>query len=44
MIRLLTVDDLTEYCIEEFEKFTTFLTSKSAEIGQFSCVIGQFSE
>ena len=27
---------LTEYCREEFKIFTTFLTSKSAEIGQFS--------
>ena len=35
---------LTEYCREEFEKFTTFLTPKSAEIGQFSSVIGQFSK
>ena len=35
---------LAEYCREEFEKFTTFLTSKSAEIGQFSGEIGQFSE
>ena len=26
---------LTEYCLEEFEKFTTFLTI-SGEIGQFS--------
>ena len=38
------LDRLTEYCREEFEKFTTFLTSKSAEIGQFSGEIGQFSE
>ena len=35
---------LTEYCREEFEKFTTFLTSKSAKFGQFSGEIGQFSE
>ena len=35
---------LTEYCREEFEKFTTFLTSKSAKIGQFSGEIGQFSQ
>ena len=35
---------LTVYCREEFEKLTTFLTSKSAEIGQFSGEIGQFSE
>ena len=35
---------LTEYCREEFEKFTTFLTSKNAKIGQFSGEIGQFSE
>ena len=35
--------DLTGYCREEFEKFRTFLTSKGAEIGQFSGEIGQFS-
>ena len=34
---------LTDYCREEFWKFRTFLTSKSAEIGQFSGKIGQFS-
>ena len=34
---------LTEYCREEFKKFTTFLASKSPEIGQFSGEIGQFS-
>ena len=37
-------DCLIEYCREEFEKFTTFLTSKSAKIGKFSGEIGQFSE
>ena len=36
--------NLTDYCLEEFEKFRTFLTKKSAEIGQFSGEIGQFSE
>ena len=33
---------LTDYCREEFAKFRIF--SKSAEIGQFSGEIGQFSE
>ena len=36
-------EPLTEYCREELAKFTTFLTSKSAEIDQFSVGIGQFS-
>ena len=35
---------LTDYCREEFAKFITFLTSKIAEIGQFSGEIGRFSE
>ena len=35
--------DLTGYCREEFEKFITFLTSKGAEIGQFSGETSQFS-
>ena len=35
---------ITDYCREEFAKFGTFFASKSAEIGQFSGEIGQFSE
>ena len=37
-------DLINRLLLEEFEKFRTFLTSKSAEIGQFSGEIGQFSE
>ena len=33
---------LTDYCREEFGKFRTLLTKKSAEIGQFSGEKGRF--
>ena len=34
---------LTDYYREEFKKFTTFLTSKKCEIGQFLSQKGRFS-
>ena len=41
---MIFLHNLREYFREEFEKFTTILLQKSAEICQFSYEIGLFSE